>query len=125
MVALDRGLKLADTPRAYPLRLLLLPPLLARGLPLSFSGVSDSTPLVPCLLFDRLRSISIVLFLEAPKARDWLVEAAPPEPEARPCEEDMFLKGLATALLELPLVTFAVCAWFASAVLARDLAATR
>ena len=64
-------------------------------------------PLVPCLLLERLcSSISIVWFFEAPKARECPAEAAPPEPEALPCEDEIGLKGLATALFELGRVAF-------------------
>ena len=107
MVARERGLKLSEAASSYCLRLLLLPPLRARCRLFSFPGVSERIPLVPCLLLERLcSSISIVWFFEAPKARECPAEAAPPEPEALPCDEEIGLKGLATAFFELGRVAF-------------------
>ena len=103
-MALDLGLKLAETPKSCFLRLLLLPPDRARFWLLSLSMESDSIPLVAWRLLDlRRSSISMVWFLAAPKAREWPwwpapvlapMLRAPPEPETRPCEDETCLKGL-------------------------------
>ena len=64
---------------------------------------------MPCRLLERRLSISIVLFFEAPKAREFPVETAPPEPEAAlPYESEICLNGFTTAPFELTRVAFVV-----------------